>query len=316
MTGSGSRPFRFIAPLPVLGRDVTSWTAEVRRREDLGFNTLAVSDHLSRGWSMEPMAVLSAAAAVTSRVRLMTLVLNNDFRHPVLLHRAVATADVLSGGRVELGLGAGWLAEDYRAAGLPFDPAPVRLARLRESVTLLSRLFDTDVVSFTGRHYRTVGLEALPRAVQRPRPPLLLGGGGPRVLAMAGEMADIVGIHCRLPGGVERPEDVADLLLERVAEKVSWVTEAARQGARPTPELQLSVYLCQVGQRPAPRSTFARLLAGQPHLLAGSPAVLVGDVERCVDLLQERRERLGISYWHLGDDVDAVAPVVARLAGT
>jgi alkanesulfonate monooxygenase SsuD/methylene tetrahydromethanopterin reductase-like flavin-dependent oxidoreductase (luciferase family) len=165
-------------------------------------------------------------------------------------------------------------------------------------------------------------LDGLPEPVQRPRPPLLVGGGGPRILSMAARVADIVGVHCTLRSGVQDADSVADLAAERVADKVRRVREAATAAGRVADdvELQFSVYHCQVsrpGHPPALNaSSFAALMAAAPDVLADSPAVLVGDVPRCVDLLQERRERYGFSYLNLGADLDAVAPLVARLAGT
>jgi probable F420-dependent oxidoreductase len=317
-----SRPFRFIAPAPRLTGDPDRWRAEVRRIEDLGFATLSIGDHLSQGWVLEPLTVMTIAAEATTTLRVLSLALANDYRHPVLLHKALATLDVFSGGRLEVGLGAGWMASDYRAAGIPMEPARERIARLEESLTVLTGLFAPGPFTHTGRHYRVDGLEGLPHPVQRPRPPLLVGGGGREVLSLAARVADIVGVHCRLRSGVQDADSVADLAADRVAQKVQWVRDAATFAGRKPDELQLqfSVYHCQVtrpGQTPSTsRSSFAALMEAAPDVLVDSPAVLVGDVSRCIDLLQERRERYGFSYLHLGGDIDAVAPIVAQLSGT
>jgi alkanesulfonate monooxygenase SsuD/methylene tetrahydromethanopterin reductase-like flavin-dependent oxidoreductase (luciferase family) len=202
------------------------------------------------------------------------------------------------------------------------DPAGRRIERLAESLSVLTGLFAPGPFSFSGDHYRVEALEGLPEPVQRPHPPLLVGGGGPRMLALAARVADIVGVHCSLPAGVQDAESVADLAADRVADKVRWVSEAATAAGRPDGdiELQFSVYHCQVSRPGHPptanASSFTTLIAAAPDLLADSPAVLVGDVEQCVDLLQERRERYGFSYLNLGADVESVAPLVARLAGT
>jgi probable F420-dependent oxidoreductase len=317
-----NRHFRFIAPAPRLTGGPARWRAEVRRIEDLGFSTVSVGDHLSRGWVLEPLTALTVAAEATTGLRVLSLALANDYRHPVLLHKALATLDVFSAGRVEVGIGAGWMASDYAAAGIPMDPAGRRIERLAESLSVLTGLFAPGPFSFSGDHYRVEALEGLPEPVQRPHPPLLVGGGGPRMLALAARVADIVGVHCSLPAGVQDAESVADLAADRVADKVRWVSQAATAAGRPDGdiELQFSVYHCQVsrpGHTPtANASSFAALIAAAPDLLADSPAVLVGDVEQCVDLLQERRERYGFSYLNLGADVESVAPLVARLAGT
>jgi probable F420-dependent oxidoreductase len=317
-----NRPFRFIAPAPRLNGDPDRWRAEVRRIEDLGFSSVSVGDHLSRGWVLEPVTAMAIAAEATTTLRVLSLVLANDYRHPVLLHKALATLDVFSGGRVEVGIGAGWMAADYDAAGIPMASPGHRIERLEEALTVLTGLFAPGTFSFTGEHYRVEALDGLPDPVQRPRPPLLIGGGGRRVLSLAARVADIVGLHCSLPLGMQDADSVADLAADRVAEKVRWVHEAATAAGRTADdlEMQFSVYHCQVsrpGHAPAPNtSSFAALMTEAPEVLADSPAVLVGDVERCVDLLQERRELYGFSYLNLGADIDSLVPLVARLAGT
>jgi probable F420-dependent oxidoreductase len=270
---------------------------------------------------MEPITALLVAAQSNPRLRLLTLVLSNDFRHPVLLHKMAASLDIVSGGRLELGLGAGWLAQDYVAAGVQFDTSAVRIARLREAVRALKGLFGGTRYSMQGQYYQIRDLEGQPRAIQQPHPPLLLGGGGRRVLRLAAAEADIVGIHCNLGSATLGQAAAADLAGERIAEKVSWVRQAAVDAGRSmdSVELQLSIYLCEVTDSVsvahAATSVFSDLIRADPALVAGSPAVLVGTVEQCVDALCERRERFGFSYIKLGGDIDTVAPIVSRLAG-
>jgi probable F420-dependent oxidoreductase len=308
--------------MPPLNLPPPRWRDALRRIEDLGFSTVAISDHLTHGWQMEPVVAMLAAADATRSLRILSLVLANDFRHPVLLHKAAATIDVLSGGRLELGLGTGWLADDYLAAGIPFQPASVRVARLAESVHVLKGLFAGSPFTFHGAHYQLTELEGLPRPVQSPHPPLLIGGGGKRVLALAAREAEIVSIHCTLPEGSLTPAAAEDLSAERIAAKVAWVrSQAMAAGRKPEEiELQFSVYLCRITnsstQADATLSSFAGLLGADPGLVADSPAVLSGSVEQCVDALVERRERYGFSYLKLGGDIDAVAPIIAQLAGT
>ena len=316
-----TRPFRFTAPMPRLAQPINRWQDQIRRIEDLGFSSVSISEHLTGGWVMEPLTALTAAAGATERLRLLTLLLSNDYRHPVLLHKAAATLDVVSGGRLELGIGAGWLAMDYEASGIAFDPPATRIARLAEAVEVIGGLFTADRLTYAGNHYSIKDLEGLPKPAQQPRPPIMIGGGGRRILELAARLADIVGVHCRLDLGAPGAEAVADLSAERVSEKVGWVRAAAAAAGRAPDdiELQFSTYLVHVGDRPLPPrpmgSTFARLLAADPSLLGSSPAVLVGSVDACVDVLYERRERYGFSYLDLGGDLDAVAPIVARLAG-
>lgn len=316
------RPFRFIAAMPALMQPIERWQAEIRRLEDLGFSTISISDHFTRGWVMEPIVSLTAAASASSNLRLLTLVLGNDYRHPVLLHKAAATLDVLSGGRVELGIGAGWLASDYESAGIVMDSPSIRVDRLKESLQILKGLFAAEPLSFSGRHYAVRDLQGLPRPVQRPRPPILVGGGGRRVLSLAGREADIVSVHCTLREGVPSAEAATDLSAERMLEKVNWVRTAARSVGRAVDdlELQTTVYLTRVtgssGETRSVLSEFSDTLAADDKLIRDSPAVLCGTVSECVDLLQERRETYGINYWKLGGDGTAVAPIVARLANT
>lgn len=315
------RPFRFIAPMPKLEGSVKTWRDSIRRIEDLGFSTLSVSDHFTAGWVMEPLTALTAAAELTSTIRLLTLVLSNDYRHPVQLHKALATLDVLSGGRVEIGLGAGWMESEYDAAGMRFDPASVRLARLEESVAVVGGLFGPGPFTFSGRHYTIRSLDGLPKPIQRPRPPVMIGGGGRAALELAAKVADIVGVHARLRGSRPGAEAAADLRADRLADKVEWVRTAWRTAGRDHggPELQFTIYLVDVTDSPhAARrsvSSFASSLAADEAAMAHSPAVLTGSVEGCVERLLEVRERFGFSYFNLGADVDMVAPIVARLAG-
>ncbi len=306
--------------MPSINLAPAKWRDAVRKIEDLGFSTVSVSEHLTGGWAMDPLTAMLAAADATDGLHVLSLVLVNDFRHPVLLHRAVATMDHLTDGRVELGLGAGWMAADYDVLGQSLDAAAVRIDRLGEALKLLDHLFRGGDVSFEGRHYR-VSHPASPRnAATARRPPLLVGGGGRRVLELAARMADIIGVHARLPRGRLEDATVADFAADRIDEKVRWVRDALRAAGRLSEavELQFSIY-CRVerGRRAAQRatSTFADRLLVHPALVADSPAVLVGTVEECADLLVERRERYGFSYLRLSDDVEAVAPLVHRLAG-
>ena len=293
------RPFRFIAPMPPA--DVRDWIGAVRRIEDLGFSTVSVSEHLTGGWTMDPLAAMASAAAATSRIHVLSLVLANDLHRLDALGRAATTIHQLHGHRLELGLGTGWLAADFAAAGVPFAPIGTRIERLETTVETLGRQFQAEF-----------GPD---------RPPILVAGGGPRILALAGRLADIAAIHARLPGGRLERGTEADFGAERVAAKVAWVREAARAAGRSAAEveLQMNVYLVDIhGSRRAAdrrRSTFAERLAVSPELVASSPSVLIGSVEECVDLLVERRERFGLSYLRLSDDVESVAPLVARLAG-
>jgi probable F420-dependent oxidoreductase len=317
-----TRPFRFIAPMPRLDQPARRWRDAVRRIEDLGYATVSISDHFTRGWVMEPVVAMTAAAEATDRLRVLSLVLGNDYRHPVLVHKAMATLDVLSEGRVEVGLGAGWLQSDYQAAGLTLDPAGERIDRLEEAARVLRGLFGSEPLSFAGRHYRIESLDGLPKPVQRPHPPLLIGGGGRRVLSVAGRQADVVSVNPSLRDGTVTAAVLADATAERVAEKVAWVREAAAAAGRDPAaiELQMNLLACRVETGPGRAgqavSSLAAAAGADPALLDRSPAVLAGSVDRCVEALAANRERFGISYVNVGGDPEAAAPVVDRLAGT
>lgn len=309
--------------MPSLDRSPGEWRDAIKRIEAEGYSAVAISDHVSRGWAMEPLVAMQAAADATTTLRVLSLVLANDYRHPALVHRAIATIDVLSGGRVELGLGAGWLADDYAALGLPLDPPGTRVERLGEAVRLIKQLFDAErPITVTGAHYRALGLEGLPRPVQRPRPPILIGGGGRSVLSLAGREADIAGVNASLGRASGRSAGVAGLGADAAAEKVGWVRAAAREANRgpDDPELEVSVLHTRVIEGASEARAAVERLADDVGLTVEavdeSPTVLIGSVERCSELLHERRERFGFSYLKLGPDAAAAAPIVARLAGT
>jgi probable F420-dependent oxidoreductase len=306
--------------MPRLAAGMATWRAALGRIEDLGYSTIAISDHFTRGWAMEPLVTLAAAAGETERVRLLTMVLGNDYRHPVLVHKAAATIDVISGGRVELGLGAGWMRSEYEAAGMIYDPPGTRRERLEESIEVIRGLFGPDPLDFAGKHYRITALEGLPKPVQKPHPPIAVGGGGRRMLELAGRIADIAGVYADL-GGALAVHPVLDMSSERLTEKVQFVSEGATStGRRPDDvELELSLLLCRVVRS---RSEALEVLeraatswSVSRHTIEESPAVLVGTVEQCAESLAERRERYGFSYIHVGSDFENAAELVARLAG-
>jgi probable F420-dependent oxidoreductase len=305
-----------------MSQSAAGWRDAVRRVEDLGFSTVSISDHFTQGWVIEPTIAMTVAAEVTERLRVLSLVLGNDYRHPVLVHKAMATLDVLSEGRVEIGLGAGWLLSDYQAAHIPYASPGVRVERLGESIQILKGLFAPSAFSFTGRHYGITMLDGLPKPVQRPHPLLLVGGGRRRVLSIAGRHADIAGINPSLEMGIVTPAAVQDMTAERVAQKLAWVREAAVGCGRSVDdlEIQMSLLVCRIstsaGQAEEAVSSLASQANVDPAALQQSPAVLSGSLEQCVEKLQEVRERFGVSYLNLGGNIEAGASIVRRLAGT
>jgi probable F420-dependent oxidoreductase len=324
---AGHHPFRFAATLPAPVPPLTEWHASLRRLEELGIDTLVAADHFTAGYEYEPMVALTAAASATASVRLATGVLGNDYRHPVLVHRMAALLDVVSGGRFVLGIGAGWMTSDYDAAGLALDPPARRVDRLEEAVAVLKGLFADEPCTFDGEHYRIASLDGLPKPVQRPHPPLFLGGGSPRVLRLAGREADVVGVNASQRRGVLGAHSIRDLSHDRVAEKIAWVHEGlAESGRAPDAvELEMNLWLARVTSTTAEATEFldrvARTNEVEPELLAASPSVLVGTVQQCIDVLQVRREELGFSCFQLdagqpNPRIEAFAPVITALTGT
>jgi probable F420-dependent oxidoreductase len=316
----GERRFRF----GVIGEDIRTseqLASQARRAEALGFSTLLLRDHFVTepfGEQFAPLVGLMAAAAATTSLRVGTLVLDNDYRHPVLLAKEVTSLDVLSGGRFELGLGAGWLRDEYDRAGLTFDPAGVRVDRLEESVQLLKRLLGGEEVSYDGKHYSIGGLRTFPRPAQRPHPPILLGAGSRRMLGIAGREGDIVNILPKaLPEGTIS-DDLAERSPETIERKVGWVREAAGERFE---ELELGMIVSVAPGADARAAAERRAVergwgAEAAERVLEMPSVLAGPVERVVDRLQAHRERLGLSYYVVSsEDVELAAPVVERLAG-
>ena len=309
-------PFRFAVQCSSPpSADARSWRELARRCEGLGYSSLTVSDHLDE--QLAPIAALSAAAAATTTLRLGAMVFCNDYRHPVVLAKEAATLDVLSEGRLDLGIGAGWLASDYRRAGIPLDPPTVRIDRLAEAITVLKCLFADEPCRFSGRHYRVDGLPGTPRPVQRPHPPILVGGGGRRLLSLAAREADVVGLNPRMDRGAIDASAGADATAEATERKIGWIREAA--GERwPRLTLQVRVHLVVVTEH---REQVAEDLAAgfglDPQQALDTPHALCGSHRQIVETLLERRERFGISAIGVGlDALEDLAPVVARLAGT
>jgi probable F420-dependent oxidoreductase len=308
--GLAGRPFRF-GTVTTGGTDSSRphWTEHVRRVEDLGFSTLLVADHFGNSTVCTPR--LAAAAAVTTTLRLGSYVYDNDFRHPVLLAREAAEIDVLSGGRMELGIGAGWAREEYQMVGIPFDPGPIRAARFEEAVGIIKRLLNGETVTHRGEFYALDGCELYVERVQQPIP-LLLGGGGARMTRFAAAHADIVGFVPRsLPaGGI----DPAEFSTEAFSQKVAVLDDCVREFGAPGPERGVLLFYAGADAADLPEEEDGWT---SPQILAGSPYALIGDTERMVDTLVERRERWGLTYltcWE--EDIDVLAPVVSRLAET
>lgn len=308
------RPFRFGVNLRTAS-SAAEWAEKARKVEALGYDVMLIPDHLAE--LLAPMPALTAAAAATTHLRLGTGVLNNDFRHPVLVAREAATVDVLSGGRLELGLGAGHMQSEYDQAGLQFDLGAARVQRLAESVVLIKRLLQGETVTLAGKHYRVTEHTIHPGPTQRPRPPIFIGGNAPRLLSVAAREADIVGFTGIMfrRGGTRI--DVSDFRAAIVDERVQLVRETA--GDR-FAQLELNVLVQRVILTDNRGEAAAALTGPVGHLppdeIFASPYVLIGTVDQMVADLEARRERWGISYVMTHEMfMDALAPVVARLTG-
>jgi probable F420-dependent oxidoreductase len=297
------------------------WLAHVRRIEGLGFSTFLIRDHFVPdffGDQPAPLIALASAAGATARLRLGTMVLAVDYRHPVMLAKEAATLDVLSGGRLELGLGAGWLRREYEGAGIPFEPAGVRIERLEETLRILDGLFSAGPFSHAGKHYTVTELEGYPKPAQRPRPPILIGGGRRRVLTLAGRAADIVGILTTSVATGTVVDDPTERLAASVEAKLGWVREGA--GSR-FADIELSLIPTLVMEPDRERAAAELIQArGWRDVTSADvlamPSVFIGLLEDIAEQMEERRARYGFSYYVVSDrQLDRVAPLVARLAG-
>jgi probable F420-dependent oxidoreductase len=316
-----ARPFRFSARMPELSGDAASWRDSLKKIEDLGFSTVAVPDHFTQGSVWEPFVTLMAAAGATATLRLLPLVAGNDYRHPVMLHKAAATVEALSDGRLELGIGAGWMISDYEAANIPYDEPGVRVSRMEETVQIVKGLFAEEPLTFEGRHYRISALEGTPKPVQKPHPPILIGGGGKRVLSIAAREADIISVNANLKDGAVGPGAAQSMSVEETDKKLGWIKDAAKKAGRSMDEIELQsgVFMMTITDSKEEADTAKKNLSAAFNVEADevgdSPAVLIGSIDECIEKLEERRERWGMSYFNLPDPI-ASAPIVERLAGS
>jgi probable F420-dependent oxidoreductase len=313
MSGPTLRRFRFGVQAKS-APDGRTWRELARRCEGLGYDVLTIPDHLDD--QLAPLLALQAAADATTSLRIGTLVLDNDYRHPVVLAKELATLDLLSDGRLEIGLGAGWMVSDYQQSGIAYDTPGVRVDRFTEGLAIIQAAFGPEPFDHVGHHYQVTGYRGTPRAVQGPRPPILIGGGGRRVLELAARQADIVGINASLHSGTIDQTTLATMTAESVDAKLAWVRAAAK-GRRAFPELNVRVFLVEVTHdRAGALARLAQFTGFTAEELADSPFALVGPPEALAEDLLARRQRWGFSYVIVGaDQVEAFAPVVAALAG-
>jgi len=310
------RPFRFGVQLrqPIAGTDLAE---TARKIESWGYSTITMPDHFDD--QLAPVPALQAALSATTTLRAGALVFDNDYKHPLVLAKELATMDVLSGGRVEIGLGAGWMRSDYDQAGMQYDPPGVRIDRFVEGLDVIEGLMADGPFSYEGEHYTITDHHGSPMPVQRPRPPILIGGGGKRVLTIAAQRADIIGVNGNLRAGVIGPDAISTMTAESVVEKIDIVAAAAEAAGRlDHVEMNIRTFLVNItDDRQAGVEGIAGMISVEPEMIEASPFALVGNTDELSELIQQRRERYGFSYIIVGaDEAEAFAPVVAELSGT
>lgn len=310
------RKFRFAVMVPSAG-SAEEFRETARRAEALGYTTLFVPDHFV-DHPLAPIPALAVAAAVTSTLRVGPLVLGNDYKHPVVLAREAATLDLLSNGRLELGIGAGWMTVDYEKAGMTLDRPGVRIARLEESIAILKGLFGDGAFTFKGEHYTVTDLDGQPKPVQRPHPPFLIGGGAPKMLALAAREAQIIGINANLRSGDANSSDAANSLApDPTDQKLQWVRDAAGDHFDEIEFQSLVGFVHLTDDRQGIAEAIAGGFGVSPDDALLSPVTLVGSEGEMIELLHARRDRWQMSYHVIPQEaIDQFAPIVAKLTGT
>ncbi len=304
-------PFRF-GVYGAVAPTMSAWRDQARMAEGLGYSTLYVSDHLDAQFG--PLVAMTVAAEATSTLHVGSFVLNNDLRHPVVLAKEIATLGLAAEGRVEVGLGAGWLRADYEQAGIEFDELAVRVDRLAESLAVIKRLWSEGEATFAGRHYTVRDARCDPRPASPPR--VMVGGGSKRLLALAAREADTVGINASLGIGDKSVETTSQATLDRYDRCLTWVREAAPDRFDSI-ELQIVAFATRIvaSLRAAVRTATMLGLPGEDALEL--PIVLIGTSDELCERLLQRRERWGFTNIVVpAEAMESFAPVVARLAGT
>jgi probable F420-dependent oxidoreductase len=313
MTFPHIAPFRFGVQCS-RAANRTEWVDLAKKTEANGFSCLTMPDHFTD--QLAPIPALQSAADATSTLRVGALVWDNDYKHPVVLAKELATIDLLSEGRLEIGLGAGWMVSDYEQSGIAYDTPGVRIDRFIEGLAIIKAAMGDDPVNHSGTHYNVANYVGMPKPVQRPYPPILIGGGGKRVLSYAAREADIIGINGTMTAGVVGPEAISTMTAEAVTEKVNIVINAA--GSRlPNIEMNIRAFFVKVTDDAAGTiSGVAQMIGVTPSMVEETPFALIGPPSKIIEDLVARREQWGFSYIIVGaEDVDSFAPVVAALNG-
>ena len=280
----------------------------------MGFASLLVSDHLGDQLALIP--ALAAAVDATTSIRVGALVACNDFRHPVMYAKELASLDLLSNGRIDWGIGAGWLASEYEKAGIPFDRPGVRVDRLQEAVLVMKGCFGDAPVTFEGSHYRVRELVGTPKPLQRPHPPLLLAAAGRRLLSFAAREADIIGIAPSISAkqlGDHAPRQSVEAAVD---EQIEWIRNAAGDRGEHLELNMVAFPLAVTNDAAGAAARIAPAVRLSPEEVLRSPHIWVGTTDEIAASLERHRERWGISYWAVpAHAIDRVAPVIEQLAG-
>jgi probable F420-dependent oxidoreductase len=307
------RRFRFGIQLHT-ARSGVDWAEQARKAEGLGYDALFMPDHF--GDQLAPVPALMAAADATTELKVGALVFDNDYKHPVVLAKELATIDVLSGGRLEVGLGAGWMKSDYERSGIAMDRPAIRVDRLEEGIAIVKGCFAPGPFSHDGSHYRITEYDGLPKPVQSP-PPFLIGGGAKRVLSIAAREADIVGINPSIRSGQVDAAASRDGAAGQTDQKLAWVREAAGDRYADLELNMLQFAGIITDDRGGTVEMMAPLFGLPPAEVESHPHACVGTVEQICDDLRARRDRWDVSYFVFqGDTMEPMAPVVAALRGT
>jgi probable F420-dependent oxidoreductase len=295
------RPFRF-AVVTGSAESQTAWVTKARKAEDFGYATLLVADHLSTG--IAPLTALAVAAQATTLLRVGSFVFGNGYRHPTILAKEIATLDLLSNGRFELGIGAGNWPSDFEQMGIPFESVGTRIGCLIESLHIMKKMFTEETVNFTGKHYTITDLKLTPKPIQKPYPPIHIASSGQRMLTIAAQEADSINIT---PRGTLHGVDPEDATPEAVQRKIQWIREAAGERFSQI-EFGSSAFHILVAN--------GQVSSGKEQIRGPEMKRITMSVNQAVDYLLEQRERFGFSYVQVLDSqLEAFAPVVARLAG-
>ena len=307
------KPFRFGVQEHRAG-SAAQWKETARRIESMGYSAVYLPDHFNE--QLSPFAGLMAAADASTKLRIGFLVLDNDYRHPVVVAKEAATLDLLSDGRLDLGLGAGWQKSDYEQSGIQYDSPGTRIERLEEAVKIIKGIFTASPFSFTGKHYSVKDVQGYPPPVQKPHPPIMLGGGGRRMLSLAAREAEIVHINYNLSEGDRNAEVVRTGRASATDEKLGWIKQAAGDRFDEV-EIAATIFFTSVtDDRQGVASAISNRLQLDPEEIAEMPHFLIGTIDQLVEDLIARRERYGISYFVFqGETAEQLAPVVERLAG-